>query len=367
MSWMSTAVSVAGIVTVVTAHAVLNRLGRVSDLPDCEVLDAYAPPTPVMIEHESQAQQQEKQPHTLDSQLSQTATEEEMMEKTDKDATRRGRIALELLATEKTYTEGLHILLGIYKARIIQSAKGKSYADAVTKGVNIVLGNAHDMLAISDQMQVQLEARLKLWDTQAPKERMLGDIVLSFSPFFKMYTLYARNFDAACEHLDTMTREYVCVRDALKDLEYTPQVNGLPMRSFMITPIQRVPRYKLLFEDYLKHTPEQSPDNPLIQRALTITSEVAMAVNDAVRDRQNVDQLLTAQAKFINSSKLDLIVPGRKWVWEGRVMKMSRKGLQQKSGVGYEVVSEGSSAEVCNVQAFNMGIGFGSSLCAAVY
>ena len=32
------------------------------------------------------------------------------------------------------------------------------------------------------------------------------------------------------------------------------------IRSFLITPIQRIPRYKLLLDDLKKHTPEKHPD-----------------------------------------------------------------------------------------------------------
>lgn len=38
----------------------------------------------------------------------------------------------------------------------------------------------------------------------------------------------------------------------------------MKLPSLLITPIQRIPRYRLLLKQILDHTPEQSPDYHLI-------------------------------------------------------------------------------------------------------
>jgi hypothetical protein len=36
---------------------------------------------------------------------------------------------------------------------------------------------------------------------------------------------------------------------------------GLTLKAFLIMPIQRIPRYRLLLEDLVKNTPESHPDH----------------------------------------------------------------------------------------------------------
>ena len=41
-----------------------------------------------------------------------------------------------------------------------------------------------------------------------------------------------------------------------------PECRNLLLTNHMLAPIQRIPRYKMLFEEYLKKLPEDSSDRP---------------------------------------------------------------------------------------------------------
>ena len=45
---------------------------------------------------------------------------------------------------------------------------------------------------------MQIRERMRLW----PEERRIGDIFVKFSPFFKMYTEYVKNFDNAISNIN---------------------------------------------------------------------------------------------------------------------------------------------------------------------
>ena len=47
-----------------------------------------------------------------------------------------------------------------------------------------------------------------------------------------------------------------------------PDAKGLDIRSFLIQPVQRVPRYRMLLEDLLKVTEEGHPDEAPLKDAL---------------------------------------------------------------------------------------------------
>ena len=48
----------------------------------------------------------------------------------------------------------------------------------------------------------QLRERMNLWHTEERYQR-IGDVVVKFSPFFKMYTEYVKNFDNAIHTINT--------------------------------------------------------------------------------------------------------------------------------------------------------------------
>ena len=49
----------------------------------------------------------------------------------------------------------------------------------------------------------QLRDRMGLWNADESYQR-IGDIVVKFSPFFKMYTEYVKNFDHAIHTINQM-------------------------------------------------------------------------------------------------------------------------------------------------------------------
>ena len=57
----------------------------------------------------------------------------------------------------------------------------------------------------------------------------------------------------------------------------------MKLKHFMLKPVQRLPQYKLLLEDYLKHLDPESPDFDDTTTALRIVSEAAEHANDTIK------------------------------------------------------------------------------------
>jgi len=84
-------------------------------------------------------------------------------------------------------------------------------------------------------------------------------------PFLTLYKQYCANHNQATilfnHKMDTSAKFYWFIM-RLKD-------QGLPeLPSLLITPVQRIPRYRLLFEELTKVTPPSHPDFPLCKEAL---------------------------------------------------------------------------------------------------
>jgi len=73
----------------------------------------------------------------------------------------------------------------------------------------------------------------------------------------------------------------------------------LLLQSYLIEPIQRIPRYELLFKELLKHTPDDHPDKPNLEKALQKTKQSASYVNEERRKAESYNKMteLTSKVK----------------------------------------------------------------------
>ncbi len=96
----------------------------------------------------------------------------------------------------------------------------------------------------------------------------------------------------------------------------------------MITPIQRIPRYKLLLEQLLSLSKQQSHKNDTyiknLNKALVLVEQAATHINEAIRDHENFCKLLDIQKKFASKTNPNiLIVPFRRFIKEGKLFKVN--------------------------------------------
>lgn len=67
---------------------------------------------------------------------------------------------------------------------------------------------------------------------------------------------------------------------------YSPKFRGMQLEDFLVKPIQRLPKYVLLFQDLYKHTPEEHVDRNAILNIL----EYFKNMNE--QNNQNMDKNL---------------------------------------------------------------------------
>jgi FYVE/RhoGEF/PH domain-containing protein 3 len=78
-------------------------------------------------------------------------------------------------------------------------------------------------------------------------------LFVRFVPWFKMYSLYCSTYEASSKLLEQLLgdKKFAAFHAFLNDATAKSK-SQLP--SFLISPIQRVPRYKLLLDEMKKNT-----------------------------------------------------------------------------------------------------------------
>ncbi|KAJ1724449.1 hypothetical protein LPJ53_001290 [Coemansia erecta] len=241
----------------------------------------------------------------------------------------RAKVAAEILETERTYVSGLGLIEKLYIAPLLHSAQQPT-AILSRKEVRQLFANFADIITLSRELLSQLEARLgpdasPPWDAETGR---LGDIFLSMAPFLKMYSLYLRNFRSALADISRWLGTNQAFAQFIQAANARPECRGLSFQSYMLLPVQRIPRYKLLLEDLLSHTPAGHVDHASIGDALRTIADVATFVNENIEEHEMTLSIIEIQRTL--GVKESLLAPGRRLVKVGELTKICRKSHQRR-------------------------------------
>lgn len=199
-------------------------------------------------------------------------------------------IVHELLTTERTYVEMLQIAVDQF---LVPLRREDGAAVLAPDKVSTIFSNITDILQMNTLVLGDLEERTRCWGPT----QCIGDVLLKLSPFFRIYTAYVSNFDRASATLEECEKQPAFAAFLRQRLE-SEECKGQTLRSFLILPVQRVPRYRLLVEDLVKNTPESHPDHKQLVECLDKISEVAADINEAIRKHENRLKVLAIQQRI---------------------------------------------------------------------
>ena len=237
----------------------------------------------------------------------------------------RVRVAQEIVATERTYINMLDAVIQLYVEPLEELApKDKILAK---EEMDKMFSNIRMIRTLNSQFLSELETCIIGWTDADETTQRIGSIFLKTAPYFKMYTSYTNNFDAAMVLLSKKREGNKKFDEFCQRARYSQQASGLSLDNFLIAPIQRVPRYKLLLRELLKNTPESHMDRGNLQLALIQIETIATGINEAVRDTENRVIVWDIQNQF--SGSVELVAPHRYFVKEGKLIKLCKNGHKE--------------------------------------
>jgi len=235
--------------------------------------------------------------------------------------TRRQKIAEELVSTERTYVTLLRSLVeGLL--REIKSRVGQ-LNEILTQGeIDEVFANVEEIVQFHDSLLSAFDARLASYSPLT----QFGDIFVNKfkGDFVQMYQRYARDFDSihlVIKYLKGVKPEFRGCIDKFESEEKNR--SGLLLNSFLILPIQRVPRYMLLLQELEKHTPEEHLDGPNLKQAINQLEITLDDMNDSKTKSDSQNKLSTIESSLAGLDKLPidtLVHPKRRYVREGALV-----------------------------------------------
>jgi hypothetical protein len=182
----------------------------------------------------------------------------------------------------------------------------------------------------TETLLAKLETRVDSWN----EESILGDIFVEMGDYLKVYRSYINNYATANEIYRNLIKQDKKFTEFLagvsQKLAEKKQFFGYDLDSFLITPVQRIPRYIILLKSLLNYTAKTHKDYPLIQDAITKISQVASSNEKSHATSININKVLEVQRLFPTQH---IVEPKRKYVLEGevRVYKMKAGKIQNRN------------------------------------
>ena len=112
--------------------------------------------------------------------------------------------------------------------------------------------------------------------------------------FFQMYSGYVQAFPTALSVYDRHTRTNKEFRGFIGACMESPSCRGLDICAFLLTPIQRLPRYLLLLNELIKYTDSNHPDLYLASLAWDSIKACLVLLNESIHHLLHVASISTA-------------------------------------------------------------------------
>ncbi|EFC42614.1 predicted protein [Naegleria gruberi] len=269
-------------------------------------------------------------------------SEEERKEreaKENKKSKERINMVLEILESERKYVKYLDVLWDLFYEPIVNNYfpadKNKNPEESERLVPKMIAKNffPNDLLTIktfNKNFLVKLEDRFKIYKGDPTKiyDMLIGDLFEKIAPFFKIYTSYLSSYESTMNKIREYRAEDKIFDKWLDKRKTHPRCAGLEIGSFLIMPVQRIPRYKLLLENLCKNTPPDHADYSNLISAIEKITESATTQNAKIKETNN-------RIKVYQLSRLmklsDLVQPHRRLIREGEIVFGDQPKIEYKA------------------------------------
>ncbi|KAJ8270401.1 hypothetical protein GJAV_G00114100 [Gymnothorax javanicus] len=235
-------------------------------------------------------------------------------------------IAKEILTTERTYVKDLEVITVWFRSTVIKE-------NAMPEGLmTLLFSNIDPIYEFHRGFLKEIDQRLALWEGRSNAHvkgdyQKIGDVMLRNMCALKEFTSFLQKHNEVLTELEKASKRLKKLETVYKEFELQ-KVCYLPLNTFLLKPIQRLMHYKLILERLCKHYGPEHRDRDDCIEALKEVAEMAAQLQSSLIRLENFQKLTELQRDLIGVESLT--APGREFIREGCLYKLTKKGLQQR-------------------------------------
>jgi FYVE/RhoGEF/PH domain-containing protein 5/6 len=226
----------------------------------------------------------------------------------------RDNVIRELLQSESTYNVGLQMVRQLVTVPLKDLVAQKRLVFD-----NPEIPKIFDLLSQVEMVSSTLNDGLGLCLSTNPGSHTVVQALQTFPRLIIIYFDYIRAYHSTMPLL-------VATRQTNKQIDlFLAQKEerlGSSIATYMITPVQRPPRYRLLFQELLKSTPPDSPDYVILQKSVAKINEEVGKLDHAIDELQEANALAEISSRLPD---FPVFVLHRRLLFQGEALKFSRK------------------------------------------
>ncbi|KAL7718194.1 FYVE [Entamoeba marina] len=194
-------------------------------------------------------------------------------------------VVKEIVSTEESYAKALQVIIDLY----IEPLKKNGLI--TSEDMKTLFCNVRELYDGAVELTKQLKERL----ANFALNDNICDVFLLNKEIFERFGPYIQNYDKASLLYDKLQKKKK-FEDFCENAKENPLSCDGDIMSFLIAPVQRIPRYILLMREYTKNTEKDHPDAVIAEQVRRYLDSYAKQVN-AVIARENNKQTMRDIAK----------------------------------------------------------------------
>ena len=234
----------------------------------------------------------------------------------------------EIVSTEQAYVMHLEAFTRMLMKPIVASAYDKTIEPNLNlkpEQVKNLFSNIDQLFAIAINFLEDIKSNSPVNESIDVRIAGFASVLDKYAPSFKMYTMYTANFNQSKTTLEELrsNSKYGEFQDFLDVASLSSACKGNNLESYLIMPVQRVPRYILLLKqllldmEKLDATVSNKQSIELLTNALKKLEDSASTINESIRSRENGEIIAKIQKEL--GGAIDLFSPGRSFVHRAKL------------------------------------------------
>ncbi|KAL6070868.1 Dbly domain-containing protein [Balamuthia mandrillaris] len=230
---------------------------------------------------------------------------------------RRQQVVHEILYSEKEYVRNLKVIIDLYLDVLESQHEGGEEMLITPKQVKQIFSCVRIIYQLNEKFYNDLKKEVEGGNARDS----LGQLFIELASYLKMYSTYVNNYDEAIRILMELRMNNPEWKNFTAKQRALPESRNLSLEDYLIQPVQRVPRYRLLLQEVVKHSPQHGKDYENLCKALEEMEKLANFLNEAKHSAENLAQMFTLQAVIQNYPRAHTLVqPGRKLLKQGIIL-----------------------------------------------
>ncbi|KAI0756183.1 hypothetical protein C8Q80DRAFT_1127112 [Daedaleopsis nitida] len=270
------------------------------------------PATPVVIKNAVRTSK--PRPPSVDGARRVRRKESRMVDE-QREAKRRKVIA-EFYETERSYLDGLEL---IHSPLLTPTELSSIFSNFID------IWNLHRSFYQSLTAFLNTSASARLHDPPPP----LSPVLLAHFPYLSLYTPFVSSFSDALASYAALLRNNSAFSSFIAVQEADPRCGKLKFRDWLLTIVQRCPRYLLLLKDMISCTDAEDPEYASLIAVHTLVSKITMSLNTSLHTHAQTLSLLALQRNTVNLP-FQLISPGRTFLKRASLLQLEGSSPRER-------------------------------------